>query len=293
MTLTGRILKGIGGIYNVSVPGHGLFSCPARGLFKNLRQTPIPGDLAVISSVDFSKRTAYLYELLPRTNELIRPRAANVTQALVVFSVTAPEVNLLVVDTMLAYMYSLDIVPILCLNKVDLADINEIAGLKKMYAPAGCKFITVSAKTKEGLDDTAGIFAGNTTILAGPSGVGKSSIINALFPELNRETGELSAKIQRGKNTTRSCELFEIADNGFIADTPGFTSFDATLLSNLPKEGIDTLFPEFEPHLGNCYYGDCMHITEHDCAVKEHIGETIPLERYENYKIIVEKISKI
>ncbi|MCL2703055.1 MAG: ribosome small subunit-dependent GTPase A [Defluviitaleaceae bacterium] len=289
-SLTGRIVKGVAGIYDVCVPGHGRFACPARGLFKKLGQTPIPGDLAVITRIDMGKRTAYLHKLLERSNELIRPRAANVTQALLVFSTVSPEVNLLVVDTMLAYMHSAGIEPVLCVNKTDITPASSIGELQKLYTPGGYRVFPVSAAKREGLDSLAGILPGQVTILAGPSGVGKSSIVNAMFPGLSLETGELSAKIQRGKNTTRSCELFEIGPDTYLADSPGFTSFDAALLPNLPKEGLDQFFPEFADFLGRCYYGDCLHVSEHDCAVKEQIGEAIPPARYENYvKLVARK----
>jgi ribosome biogenesis GTPase len=258
--------------------------CPARGLFKKLGQTPIPGDLAVIMRIDSEKRTAYLHEILPRTNELVRPRAANVTQAALVFSLVSPDVNLPVIDTMLAYMHSLDISPVLCVNKTDIAPPGGVDEIKDLYGPAGYQVLPVSTVKKQGLNAVVDILQGNVTILAGPSGVGKSSIINALFPELSRETGELSARIQRGRNTTRSCELFEIGSGGYLADSPGFTSFDAALL---PEDGLDRLFPEFAPFLGQCYYGDCLHVTEHDCAVKEKVGESIPSARYESYVKLV------
>ena len=284
--LTGRILKGVAGLYDVLVPELGRFVCPARGLFKKLGQTPIPGDLVTITHVDVGKSTAYLHEILPRVSEMVRPRAANVTQGLLVFSLAHPEVDLFVVDTMLAYMESIGVKPILCVNKTDIAPAYEVERIVKLYTPAKYTVLAVSALNGLGLESLRGTLSGHVTILAGPSGVGKSSIVNALFPEFMRETGELSAKIQRGKNTTRSCELFEIGDNGFLADSPGFTSFDASLL---PNKRIDQLFPEFEPFLEQCYYGDCKHVTEHDCAVKEQVGSAVPQERYENYVRLARK----
>lgn len=278
--MTGRIVKGVAGVYDVSVEGAGIFSCPARGLFKKLGQTPIAGDLVIIDKIDVDKRTAYLHEILPRTNELVRPRAANVSQGILVFSLVSPEASMLMVDAMLCYMHSLEIKPIICVNKVDLVDRARVMGIIDIYEPAGYAVRPVSAADGVGTEALRAELSGHVTILAGPSGVGKSSLVNAMFPQFARETGALSVKIQRGKNTTRSCELLEIGGGGFLADSPGFTAFDPGLL---PKEGLDLLFPEFEPFLGECYYTDCRHLSEHDCAVKEQIGQAVHTARYENY----------
>ncbi|MDR1705935.1 MAG: ribosome small subunit-dependent GTPase A [Clostridiales bacterium] len=287
--LTGRIVKAVAGIYTVDVPGIGRFACPGRGLFRKSRITPVPGDIADINSVDYEKSTGYLYSIHPRVNELIRPKAANVTLALLVFSLVSPEVSLLVVDTMLAYLESLEIKPVLCVNKLDITEPARVEAIKRLYAPAGYAVLPVSAVTKEGLEAVRTLLNDNIAILAGPSGVGKSSLINALFPHICQETGELSRRIERGKNTTRSCELFPAGGgqgSGYIADTPGFTSLEEI---NLPAEQLMYYFPEFSPFLGKCFYGDCMHITEHDCAVKAAVGAAVTEGRYESYKALVGK----
>jgi len=300
-TLTGRIIKGVAGMYDVHYldGGHSIvFTCPARGLFKLHGKTPLPGDVVEIINVDMQKRTAFLYKILPRVSELIRPKAANVTQAVVVFCLQAPAVNMPVLDTLLVYLESQNIRPILCLNKIDLIDDREISAsqtanasqtaLHEIYSNTGYSFHRTSAEESEGIEELRAAISDGVTIFTGASGVGKSSLLNALFPGLNLETGGLSQKISRGKNTTRTCELFYLGEDAgsgasYLADSPGFTSLEASLLTNLPKEGIDTYFPEFAPFLGNCYYNNCAHRTEHDCAVKDAVGTAIHLSRYENY----------
>lgn len=281
--LTGRILKGVAGIYTVAVAGYGQFDCLARGLFRKVGVTPLAGDMVIIGSLDRDKKTGYLHEILPRRNELLRPRAANVDQAMLVFAIKSPDLNTLVADAMTAYMEGIGVKPVICLNKTDLAEDWEIASVVERYAPAGYPALPVCAVTGAGLDRVTELLTGKVTILAGPSGVGKSSLINALFPTLAQETGVLSQRIQRGKNTTRQCQLFDIGD-GYIADSPGFTAFDAL---ETPRERLQFCFPEFAPYLGLCYYADCLHLSEHDCAVKEMVGTAIAKSRYDNYTALM------
>lgn len=287
--ISGRIVKGIAGAYDVYVPGEGIFSCHARGIFRKHGASPVPGDFVTVSNEDYDKRTGYLNEILPRENELIRPRAANISKAVVVFAAAGPAINFLVLDTMLVYLYNRKIETVVCINKTDIAPAGLLEEVYARYIPAGYNVFAVSAKLGNGVDTVREIVEHGTMIFTGPSGAGKSSLLNAMFPEFSRKTGDLSRKIARGKNTTRECELLEVAENTFVADSPGFTSFDAI---DFDKDGLQNCFPEFMPFLGNCYYGDCLHDSEHDCGVKEHVGKEIHAGRYENYLTLLRNNSK-
>jgi len=276
--LAGRIIKGVGGNYTVAT-AKGIFVCQARGLFRKEGISPVVGDFVEVSDVDFVNMTGYLHKILPRINQLVRPKAANVDQVILVCAIVPP-ISLEVVDGFLINCEKQSVDVILCINKIEL-DMND--GYKQAtnaYEMAGYKVLLVSAHAATGLDDLRQAMKGKTSILAGPSGVGKSSILNALYPQYDLAVGGLSEKIQRGKHTTRHTILLEVENGTFVVDSPGFTSFS---IEHIPKSELQFCYPEFRPYLDECYYVDCIHATEHDCAVKAQIGLTIDSDRYARY----------
>ena len=276
--LTGRIVKGVGGNYYVMTE-LGEFMCQARGLFRKKGISPIVGDFVEISIIDRAKTMGYLQKILPRKNELIRPKVANIDQVLLVCAIV-PQINLDVVDGFLLVCEKQGIDVILCINKVDLDADKRYLEVGRAYEMAGYQVVYVSAEHGIGLDSLRVAMEGKVSILAGPSGVGKSSILNALFPQFALEVGGLSEKIGRGKHTTRHTALLGVGNGTYVVDSPGFTSFS---IAHIDKEQLQYCYREFKPYLDNCYYVDCIHVSEHDCAVKEHVGIDIDTGRYERY----------
>jgi len=277
--LTGRIIKGVGGNYYVAT-ADGEFVCQARGLFRKKGVTPIVGDFVEISVVDRAKGVGYLQEILPRKSELARPKVANIDQVVLVCATVAPPINLDVVDGFLIVCENQGIDAILCINKIDLDDGKKYLEIAKSFEMAKYQVVCVSAAKNIGLDALRAAMTDKTSILAGPSGVGKSSILNALYPQYSLEVGELSEKIQRGKHTTRHTSLLEVSKDTYVVDSPGFTSFS---INHIDKKHLQNCYREFRPYLEECYYIDCIHVSEHDCAVKERVGIDIDTDRYERY----------
>ncbi|MCL2376586.1 MAG: ribosome small subunit-dependent GTPase A [Defluviitaleaceae bacterium] len=276
--LTGRIVKGVGGNYYVMTE-FGEFVCQARGLFRKEGISPIVGDFVEISVIGRAKSTGYLQKILPRENELLRPKVANIDQVLLVCAIV-PQINLDVVDGFLMVCEKQGIDVILCINKIDLDADRHYLEVGRAYEMAGYRVLYVSAQHDAGLDGLRAAMEGKVSILAGPSGVGKSSLLNALFPQFGLEVGGLSEKIGRGKHTTRHTALLEVGDGTYVVDSPGFTSFS---IAHIDKKHLQYCYREFKPHLEKCYYVDCIHISEHDCAVKERVGIDIDTGRYERY----------
>jgi len=276
--LQGRIIKGVGGNYDVATT-KGLFVCQARGLFRKQGITPLVGDFVEISVVDADKKTGYLQDILPRQNLLKRPKAANVDQVVLVCAISPP-ISFEVTDGFLMNCEYQNINAILCINKIDLDPQGHYKTVADAYKTAKYQVLPISAASEIGLEDLRAALAGKTSILAGPSGVGKSSILNALYPQYDLAVGGLSEKIQRGKHTTRHTSLLEVAPDTYLVDSPGFTSFS---IDHIAKDQIQHCYPEFRPYLDDCYYIDCIHITEHDCAVKAQIGTSIDAARHERY----------
>jgi len=292
-SLIGRITKGVGGNYWVlaSCGTSGVtlgkeFVCQARGLFRKQEITPLVGDFVEFSVVDEAQATGFLQKILPRANTLIRPKVANVDQVVVVCAVR-PAINMHMLDAFLISCEKQDVNAILCINKIELEPDSAGQSYKevlKMYEMAGYIALGVSAKAGLGLDALRELLAGKVSIFAGASGVGKSSILNALYPNLALETGGLSEKIGRGKHTTRHTSLVQVGSDSFVVDSPGFTSLN---IDHIPKNEIQDYYPEFDDYKYECYYVGCNHITEHDCAVKEQVGLTIHPVRYEQYRVFM------
>lgn len=286
--MQGKIIKGIGGFYYVHVQDAGVYECRAKGIFRKDKKKPLVGDDVEISVQDEEKKAGNVDILLPRRNELIRPAAANVDQALVVFAVSSPKPNLNLLDRFLIMMQQQEIPVIICFNKTDLVEEQELLHLSEVYKECGCKVVFISVEEKKGLDTLEALLDGKTTVVAGPSGVGKSSLTNYLQPDAAMEVGSVSKKIDRGKHTTRHTELIWIKKDTYFLDTPGFSSL---YLQNISREELKEFFPEFWPYENQCRFQGCMHLSEPDCAVKEALKEgKIHNSRYENYKLFEEEI---
>lgn len=286
--MEGKIIKGIAGFYYVHLPNMGIYECKAKGVFRNRAQKPIVGDMVELEILDENIKTGNIINILPRNNSLVRPLVANVDQALVVFAVKDPAPNLHLLDYFIVRM-EMESVPVhVCFSKTDIANDSETEHYYNIYKNAGYNVLLVSSKTDAGMEKLASILKGKTTVLAGPSGVGKSSIMNYLYPDAKAQTGEISKKLGRGKHTTRHSEIFCIDENSYLVDTPGFSSI------RLPEMELDELrmsFPEYAKEEGLCRFQGCVHKGEPDCVVKDKVksGE-LSAERYESYLLMVDEV---
>lgn len=291
MKLSGRIVKGIGGFYYVYVEGNDLYECRAKGIFRNRKMKPNVGDYVEIDVISEEEKTGNLSFIQERKNQLIRPMVSNVDQALVIFAIRDPEPNFHLLNRFLITMRQQDVPVIICFNKMDLAKPGEKEKLALDYQNSGCEVRFLSAAEKEGIEEIASLLSGKTTVLAGPSGVGKSSTLNCMSMEKQMETGNISEKIRRGKHTTRHSELIYLGKDTYLMDTPGFSSL---YLENLEKEDLKYYFPEFEPYENTCRFHGCSHIHEPDCSVKKALEKgKISRLRYEDYCLFYEELAQI
>lgn len=280
--MQGRIVKGIGGFYYVSVVGSAIYECKAKGGFRKEKIKPLVGDVVQIQVVDEEKKSGNIQEILPRKNELLRPSVANVDQAMVVFALAQPKPHLNLLDRFLVRMEREQVPVLICFNKEDLVTEEEKKFFERIYASTFYRVLCLSGKMEQDLEELRSCLYGKTTVLAGPSGVGKSTLVNRLFPEAKMETGEISQKIERGKHTTRHSELFCLGNETYLMDTPGFSSL--TVL-DFEKEELRACFPEFQKLEGGCKYVGCEHIHEPDCRIKEGVEQgEISKERYKSYQ---------
>lgn len=286
--MTGKIIKGISGFYYVYVEGAGLYECKAKGAFRKQKIKPLVGDNVEIAVIDEANKLGNVEKILPRKNELIRPAVSNIDMALVIFASAKPDPNFNLLDRFLCMMEYQKVPVTICFNKIDLVDHEKLKEYSGIYEPAGYNVIFTCTKTKEGLGSIRSLLEGKTTTVAGPSGVGKSSIINCLQSDITMETGTISEKIERGKHTTRHSEIIPVSHDTYIMDTPGFSSMD---VPGFEKENLWTCYPEFVRHEPYCRFIGCSHINELDCGVKAAVedGEISPV-RYENYKLLYEEL---
>ncbi|OUP48689.1 ribosome small subunit-dependent GTPase A [Lachnoclostridium sp. An181] len=279
--MQGKIVKGIAGFYYVNVVESGLYECKAKGVFRKDKLKPLVGDDVKIDVLDEAKKKGNITEILPRKNELIRPAVANIDQALVVFAVARPKPHLNLLDRFLVMMEAKGIPLILCFNKTDIAKDTSIEELLSIYSTGGYQVIFTSTVEEENIDELKKLLKGRLTAVAGPSGVGKSSIINRIQSNVNMQTGTISEKIERGKHTTRHSQLIMIDNESYIMDTPGFSSL---YTNEFEKEELKHYFPEFAPYEGTCRFHGCDHVHEPGCAVRAALEEgKIAESRYQNY----------
>lgn len=286
--MQGKIVKGISGFYYVHVAETGIYECKAKGAFRKEKIKPLVGDDVTIAVLDEEKKLGNVEEIHPRSNELIRPAVSNIDMALVIFAAAKPQPNFNLLDRFLCMMEYQKVPVTICFNKCDLIDDEVKEQLRKIYGPAGYHILFTSAKTKLHVDELKKLLEGKTTAVAGPSGVGKSSLVNCLQDGVRMETGGISRKIERGKHTTRHSELIPISEKTYIMDTPGFSSMD---VPGFEKEDLWTCYPEFRQFEPNCRFQGCSHVSEPDCGVKDALQEgRISQIRYDNYVLLYEEL---
>lgn len=279
--MIGKIMKGIAGFYYVGVVESGVYECKAKGIFRKDKIKPLVGDDVEIEVLNEEEKLGNIVKILPRRSELIRPAVANIDQALVIFAAREPKPNLSLLDRFLVIMEKQDVPVIICFNKQDLCDEEEVGRLKEIYEACGYPVVLASAKQGEGIEEIKSRLRGKTTTVAGPSGVGKSSLTNLLQNEVQMETGEISKKLGRGRHTTRHSQIIQIEEDTWLYDTPGFTSF---YVEEIEKEELRFYFREFFKYEGTCRFQGCTHTHEPGCMVKNALEEgKISKERYENY----------
>ena len=283
----GRIIRSISGFYDVQTEGK-VISCRARGILRKTGETPLTGDMVEIT---VEKGKGMVEKILPRRNSFVRPAVANI-DALVVFAANVnPVTEPFLIDRVAAIAGDQEVPVYLCVNKCDL---DPAVDLVRIYTHAGFTVIPTSAETGEGVEELANLLKGKLVAFTGNSGVGKSSILNRLCPELALPTGEVSEKLGRGRHTTRHVELYSLGDETYVADTPGFSSFDTDQMDVILKENLQYAFPDFGPYVGSCQFHDCSHRREPGCAVTAALaaGE-IEETRYDSYLRLYEKASQI
>ena len=285
--VSGRIIRSISGFYDVQTQS-GTVTCRARGILRKEGQSPLTGDLVEIT---VEKGKGMVEKILPRQNSFVRPAVANV-DALVVFAANVnPITEPFLIDRVAAIAGDQEVPVYLCVNKCDL---DPALDLVRIYTRAGFPVICTSAETGEGVQQLRDLIRGKLVAFTGNSGVGKSSILNRLCPELQLPTGEVSEKLGRGRHTTRHVELYRLDEDTYVADTPGFSSFDTDQMDLILKENLQYAFPDFGPYLGGCQFHDCSHRKEPGCAVTAALQEGL-LEptRYDSYLRLYEKVSQI
>ena len=284
---TGRILRSLSGFYDVQTD-EGLITCRGRGHLRKGQEVPLTGDLVEIS---LTQNKGMVEKILPRKNRFIRPAVANIDALVVFASNVNPVTEPFLIDRVAAIAGEQEVEVYLCVNKCDL---DPATDLVRIYRNAGFSVISASASTGEGVAELRQLISGKFTAFTGNTGVGKSSMLNALCPDLNLATGEVSEKLGRGRHTTRHVELYKLDENTYVADIPGFSSFDTDQMDVMLKENLQYAFPDFAPYLGKCQFHDCSHRAEPGCAVRQAVDAgQIEKTRYESYLRLYEKASQI
>lgn len=277
---SGIIIKGIGGFYYVSSED-GIYECKARGIFRKEGLTPLTGDQVVFSISDPLLKKGSIEQISGRSSLLVRPAVANVNQLVAVMAAKSPDPDLLLLDKLLVTAEKNEMKAVLCINKIDLDIQGRAEAVGKDYSMAGYTVILTSSKANTGFDELKAALNGHISVFAGQSGVGKSTILNRIMNTMVMKTGSISDKIERGKHTTRHAELILLEDGGYVADTPGFSSFE---IAGISHTKLQYYFPEFADHIGDCRYTGCSHINEPGCSIKQAVEEkTISRDRYERY----------
>ena len=288
--MQGKIIKGIAGFYYIYAEDGNIYECKAKGIFRKDNFKPLVGDNVEITVLNEEEKEGSVTSILPRRNSLIRPAVANVDQAFLIFAMENPKPNFLLLDRFLIMMEQQEIPVVICFNKKDVGEKEEMEKLYEIYTGCGYRVVLSSTYEGEGMDEIHEILKGKTTVVAGPSGVGKSSITNCMQGEVQMETGEISKKLKRGKHTTRHSQVIPVEKNTFLVDTPGFSSL---YLTDMKEEELRDYFPEFVMYEPQCRFQGCMHIHEPGCAVKEALSEgKINQQRYDNYLALYEELKE-
>ena len=288
--MQGKIIKGIAGFYYIYAEDGNVYECKAKGIFRKDNFKPLVGDNVEITVLNEEEKEGSVTSILPRRNSLIRPAVANVDQAFLIFAMENPKPNFLLLDRFLIMMEQQEIPVVICFNKKDVGEKEEMEKLYEIYTGCGYRVVLSSTYEGEGMDEIREILKGKTTVVAGPSGVGKSSITNCMQGEVQMETGEISKKLKRGKHTTRNSQVIPVEKNTFLVDTPGFSSL---YLTDMKEEELRDYFPEFVMYEPQCRFQGCMHIHEPGCAVKEALSEgEISQQRYDNYLALYEELKE-
>ena len=288
--MQGKIIKGIAGFYYIYAENDEVYECKAKGIFRKDNRKPLVGDNVEIEVLDEQEKEGSVTAILPRKNSLIRPAVANVDQAFVMFAMENPKPNFMLLDRFLIMMEKENVPAVICFNKKDLATEEELEFLYETYKSCGYQVILSSTFNGEGLEEIREILKGKTTVVAGPSGVGKSSITNALQENVQMETGEISKKLKRGKHTTRHSQVIPVGKDTYLMDTPGFSSL---YLTDIEEQELKDYFPEFREYEDQCRFQGCRHIHEPGCAVKEALNNhKISSLRYEDYLGLHEEIKE-
>ena len=288
--MQGKIIKGIAGFYYIYAEDGNIYECKAKGIFRKDNFKPLVGDNVEITVLNEEEKEGSVTSILPRRNSLIRPAVANVNQAFLIFAMENPKPNFLLLDRFLIMMEQQEIPVVICFNKKDVGEKEEMEKLYEIYTGCGYRVVLSSTYEGEGMDEIHEILKGKTTVVAGPSGVGKSSITNCMQGEVQMETGEISKKLKRGKHTTRHSQVIPVEKNTFLVDTPGFSSL---YLTDMKEEELRDYFPEFVMYEPQCRFQGCMHIHEPGCAVKKALSEgKISQQRYDNYLALYEELKE-
>ena len=287
--MRGKIIKGIAGFYYVYAEDNVTYACKARGIFRKDGQKPLGGDDVIFTVTDTKDLEGNIDQILPRKNQLIRPAVANVDQALIIFAVKDPEPNFLTLDRFLVMMGQQKVPVTISFSKTDLVSEEEVKRLRSIYDSTGYSVLCTSIEKEQGLEEVRRFLAGKTTVAAGPSGVGKSSLTNYLSGDVLMETGDISRKLKRGKQTTRHAQVIPVGPDTFLVDTPGFTSLS---LPGMDEAELKEYFPEFSPYEGECRFLGCRHIHEPDCGVKNALQDgRISEQRYADYVSLVRELT--
>lgn len=286
----GRIISHIANLYVIEGEDRVYYSCYARGKLRKEEITPMVGDIVEIEITEQEKKEGIIYQIYPRKNECKRPKIANLTQILLVLSMKSPKPDLLLLDKQLAFAKYLNVAPVIVFNKIDLEKEERIKQIQKIYQTIGYLVILTNAQTGQGIEEIREKLKKNITAFSGNSGVGKSTLINKIFQEEKTEEGEISQRNKKGKNTTTSTYLYKIAEQSYIADTPGFSTFD---ISEISSQELSQYFVEMDPYRKDCAYVGCSHIKEQECGIKKALEKgIIAKERYQSYVKIYQELKE-